>query len=130
MLDAFFNWLLEQQLLISSAILFLLLLERKLLSQLSARLVYTLWALLPISLLLANLPNHLKPIQNDFISKLTITPNTAIMPQFTLTWFAIYGFITATMPITAVYFHYRFLAKLQLEPITAVHHNSQSMRLY
>ncbi|TMP16582.1 energy transducer TonB [Pseudoalteromonas sp. S2721] len=130
MLDAFFNWLLDQQLLISSAIMFLLLLERKLLSQLSARLVYTLWALLPISLLLANLPEHLKPIQNDFISKLTITPNTAIMPQFTLTWFAIYGFISAALLITAVYFHYRFLAKLQLAPITLDHHSNQSMRLY
>ncbi|TMP60543.1 hypothetical protein CWB79_22715, partial [Pseudoalteromonas sp. S1649] len=112
-----------------SANMFLLLLERKLLRQLSARLVYTLWSLLTISLLLANLPEHLKQIQNDFISKLPITPYTAIMPQFTLTWFASYGFISAALLITAVYFHYRFLAKLQLAPITRDHHINQSMRL-
>lgn len=130
MFETFFNWLLEQQLFISCAILFLILLERKLLSHVSARLVYALWALLPACLMLANLPDHLKPIHNQFISQFTITPSNPVTPQLSLSWFAIYSLITITLMLCAVYFHYQFLTRLKLKPIATPNDNYKGLRFY
>ena len=65
MLENTFNWLLEQQLLISLLILSLLVLERYSLKWLNANFVYKLWLMLPITLLLANMPEHFKPLPNN-----------------------------------------------------------------
>ncbi|MDP4984678.1 M56 family metallopeptidase [Pseudoalteromonas tunicata] len=55
------DWIFSQQVVLSGAILLMLLLERTMIRQLSARLTYLLWLLLPLVLLANNLPSALKP---------------------------------------------------------------------
>ena len=55
------DWLFSQQVVFSGAILLMLLLERTMIRSLSARLTYLLWLLLPLVLIVNNLPSDLKP---------------------------------------------------------------------
>ena len=63
-----FNWLIEQQLLLSILFCGFILLERFGLKALGSRFVYKLAWLLPAALVIANLPNAVKPLQSSNIS--------------------------------------------------------------
>ncbi len=119
MLESTFNWLIEQQLLISVLILSLLVLERYSLKWLSANFVYKLWLLLPTSLLLINLPEHFKPIQNIAISTMLITPERSLETQLSISWALIYGAVFALLALLAVITHQRFLKQLRLAPLNS-----------
>ncbi|WP_176365239.1 TonB family protein [Pseudoalteromonas ulvae] len=83
------DWLFNQQLVLSGALILLLLVERHLVKQLSARFSYVLWLLIPIVLVANNLPNELKP-QTDFVlTKYTVTLAEQGQGQFNLqfSWF-------------------------------------------
>ncbi|HEA17461.1 MAG TPA: M56 family peptidase [Pseudoalteromonas prydzensis] len=114
MLEITLNWLIEQQLLLSILIVSLLILERYLLKWLSANFVYKLWLLIPIALLLANLPAHLKPLQSAAISTMLITPNQALVADFSINWALLYGVVFSLLAVIATLTHQRFIKQLRL----------------
>ena len=114
MLEITFNWLIEQQLLISVLILCLLILERYSLKWLSANFVYKLWLLLPVALLLVNLPAHLKPLQSSIISTMLITPNQALITHFSISWALLYNVVLGLLLIATIVTHQRFIKQLRL----------------
>lgn len=114
MLEITLNWLIEQQLLLSILIVSLLILERYSLKWLSANFVYKLWLLIPIALLLANLPTHLKPLQNAAISTMLITPNQALVADFSINWALLYSMVFALLAFIATLAHQRFIKQLRL----------------
>lgn len=114
MLEITFNWLIEQQCLLSILIISLLLLERYALKWLSANFVYKLWLLIPITLLIANLPAHLKPLQSAAISTMLITPNQALLPDFSINWALLYGLVLCLLAFIAMLSHQRFIKQLRL----------------
>ncbi|BDF96163.1 M56 family metallopeptidase [Pseudoalteromonas sp. KAN5] len=117
MLEITFNWLIEQQLLFSILIVSLLVLERYSLKWLNANFVYKLWLLIPIALLLANLPAHLKPLQSAAISTMLITPNKALGANFSISWALLYGVIFSLLAVITALTHQRFIKQLQLTPL-------------
>ena len=117
MLEITFNWLIEQQLLFSILIVSLLVLERYALKWLNANFVYKLWLLIPIALLLANLPAHLKPLQSAAISTMLITPNKALGANFSISWALLYGVIFSLLAVITALTHQRFIKQLQLMPL-------------
>ena len=114
MLEITLNWLIEQQLLLSILIVSLLILERYSLKWLSANFVYKLWLLIPIALLLANLPAHLKPLQSAAISTMLITPNQALVADFSINWALLYGVVFSLLAVIATLTHQRFIKQLRL----------------
>lgn len=114
MLEITFNWLIEQQLLISVIIFSLLILERYSLKWLSANFVYKLWLLLPVALLLVNLPAHLKPLQSSIISTMLITPNQALNTHFSISWALLYNVVLGLLLIATIVTHQRFIKQLRL----------------
>ncbi|MGS0498546.1 M56 family metallopeptidase [Pseudoalteromonas mariniglutinosa] len=117
MLEITFNWLIEQQLLFSILIVSLLVLERYSLKWLNANFVYKLWLLIPIALVLANLPAHLKPLQSAAISTMLVTPNKALVPNFSISWALLYGAIFSLLAVFTALTHQRFIKQLQLTPL-------------
>ncbi|MFY8326966.1 M56 family metallopeptidase [Pseudoalteromonas sp. ZZD1] len=121
MLESAFNWLIEQQLLVTTLILSLLILERYSLKWLSANFVYKLWLLVPLSLLLVNLPEHYKPIQNTAMSTMLITPNQHVNSHFSISWVLLYTMVFCFLAVIAVMTHKQFIKQLKLAPL----HNKQ-----
>ncbi len=121
MLESTFNWIIEQQLLVTTLILGLLILERYSLQWLSANFVYKLWLLVPVSLLLVNLPEHYKPIQNTTISTMLITPDQPLNSHFSVSWAFLYVMVFSVLATIAVMAHKRFINQLKLTPL----HNTQ-----
>ncbi|MBB1332235.1 TonB family protein [Pseudoalteromonas sp. SR44-5] len=114
MLENTFNWLLEQQLLISLLILSLLVLERYSLKWLNANFVYKLWLMLPITLLLANMPEHFKPLPNNVISTMLISPKQGFSTTISISWVLVYSAIFSILALTAIVVHLRFINQLRL----------------
>ncbi|MBB1399773.1 TonB family protein [Pseudoalteromonas sp. SG44-8] len=114
MLENTFNWLLEQQLLISLLILSLLVLERYSLKWLNANFVYKLWLMLPITLLLANMPEHFKPLPNNVISTMLISPKQGFSTTVSISWVLVYSAIFSILALTAIVVHLRFINQLRL----------------
>ncbi|NMM41080.1 M56 family metallopeptidase [Pseudoalteromonas arctica] len=114
MLENTFNWLLEQQLLISLLILSLLVLERYSLKWLNANFVYKLWLMLPITLLLANMPEHFKPLPNNVISTMLISPKQGFSTTISISWALVYSAILSILLLTATVVHMRFINQLRL----------------
>ncbi|CAM4271632.1 M56 family metallopeptidase [Pseudoalteromonas ostreae] len=114
MLENTFNWLLEQQLLISLLILSLLVLERCSLKWLNANFVYKLWLMLPITLLLANMPEHFKPLPNNVISTMLISPRQDFSTTISISWVLVYSTIFSILALTAIVVHLRFINQLRL----------------
>ncbi|MFK3862957.1 M56 family metallopeptidase [Pseudoalteromonas rhizosphaerae] len=114
MLENTFNWLLEQQLLISLLILSLLVLERYSLKWLNANFVYKLWLMLPITLLLANMPEHFKPLPNNVISTILISPKQGFSTTISISWVLVYSAILGILVLTAIVVHLRFINQLRL----------------
>lgn len=114
MLENTFNWLLEQQLLVSILILSLLIIERYSLKSLSANFVYKLWFLVPLSLLLVNLPEHFKPIQNVTMATMLITPTQTLETKFNISWALVYGAVLCLLMLAAVRAHQQFVKQLNL----------------
>ena len=90
-----FNWLIEQQLLLSILFCGFILLERFGLKALGSRFVYKLAWLLPAALVIANLPNAVKPLQSSNISHYLITPNQPFAHGMGISWALMYVLITA-----------------------------------
>ena len=109
-----FNWLIEQQLLLSLLFAGFVLLERFGLKTLGSRFVYKLAWLIPVSVLLANLPSAIKPLQNSGISYHLITPNQVLTNGLSVSWALLYVIITTVLLIAAVVTHARFVKGLQL----------------
>lgn len=109
-----FNWLIEQQLLLSLLFAGFVLLERFGLKTLGSRFVYKLAWLIPVSVLLANLPSAIKPLQNSGISYHLITPNQSLTNDLSVSWALLYVIITTVLLIAAVVTHTRFVKSLQL----------------
>ncbi|MBB1432718.1 TonB family protein [Pseudoalteromonas sp. SG43-6] len=114
MLENTFNWLLEQQLLISLLILSLLVLERYSLKWLNANFVYKLWLMLPITLPLANMPEHFKPLPNNVISTMLISPKQGFSTTISISWVLVYSAIFSILALTAIVVHLRFINQLRL----------------
>ncbi len=108
-----FNWLIEQQLLLSLLFAGFVLLERFGLKTLGSRFVYKLAWLIPVSVLLANLPSAIKPLQNSGISYHLITPNQVLTNGLSVSWAPLYVIITTVLLIAAVVTHTRFVKGLQ-----------------
>ncbi|GAA0853000.1 TonB family protein [Aliiglaciecola litoralis] len=113
-LQIVFNWLIEQQLLLSFLFAGLILLERFGLPALGARFVYKLVWLLPISLIVANLPNSLNPMPITTITHYLVTPNQAFSSDLNLSWALLYLLITTTLIVFVFTLHFRFVKSLQL----------------
>lgn len=113
-----FNWLIEQQLLLSILFCGFILLERFGLKALGSRFVYKLAWLLPAALVIANLPNAIKPLQNSNISHYLITPNQLFTHEMGISWALIYVLITAGLLIVSFITHTRFVKSLQLTELT------------
>ena len=109
-----FNWLIEQQLLLSILFCGFILLERFGLKALGSRFVYKLAWLLPAALVIANLPNAIKPLQNSNISHYLITPNQPFTHEMGISWALMYVLITAGLLIVSFITHTRFVKSLQL----------------
>ncbi|MGY8875376.1 MAG: M56 family metallopeptidase, partial [Pseudoalteromonas sp.] len=113
-----FNWLIEQQLLLSILFCGFILLERFGLKALGSRFVYKLAWLLPAALVIANLPNAIKPLQNSNISHYLITPNQPFTHEMGISWALMYVLITAGLLIASFITHTRFVKSLQLTELT------------
>ncbi|KAA1160820.1 M56 family metallopeptidase [Pseudoalteromonas fuliginea] len=113
-----FNWLIEQQLLLSILFCGFILLERFGLKALGSRFVYKLAWLLPAALVIANLPNAIKPLQNSNISHHLITPNQPFTNEVGISWALMYALITAGLLIASFITHTRFVKSLQLTELT------------
>ena len=109
-----FNWLIEQQLLLSLLFAGFVLLERFGLKTLGSRFVYKLAWLIPASVLLANLPSAIKPLQNSGISYYLITPNQVLTNDLSVSLALLYVIITTVLLIAAAVTHTRFVKGLQL----------------
>ncbi|WP_438864603.1 M56 family metallopeptidase [Neptunicella sp.] len=66
------SWILSQQLVLSVILLLMLLLERKAVEDLGARTVYLLWLLVPLALLVNNLPVDLVSLNNHSINRYVV----------------------------------------------------------
>lgn len=117
-----FNWLIEQQLLLSILFFGFILLERFGLKTLGARFVYKLAWLMPAALVIANLPNAIKPLQNSNISHYLITPNQPFTHEMGISWALMYVLITAGLLIASFITHTRFVKSLQLTELTNFNH--------
>jgi TonB family protein len=117
-----FNWLIEQQLLLSILFCGFILLERFGLKTLGARFVYKLAWLLPAALVIANLPNAIKPLQNSNISHYLITPNQPFAHEVGISWALMYVLITVGLLIASFITHIRFVKSLQLTELTHFNH--------
>lgn len=117
-----FNWLIEQQLLLSILFCGFILLERFGLKTLGARFVYKLAWLMPAALVIANLPNAIKPLQNSNISHYLITPNQPFTHEMGTSWALMYVLITAGLLIASFITHTRFIKSLQLTELTHFNH--------
>ncbi|WP_394185957.1 M56 family metallopeptidase [Pseudoalteromonas tetraodonis] len=109
-----FNWLIEQQLLLSLLFAGFVLLERFGLKAIGSHFVYKLAWLIPVSVLLANLPSAIKPLQNSSISYYLITPNQVLTNDLSVSLALLYVIITTILLIAAVVTHTRFVKGLQL----------------
>ena len=117
-----FNWLIEQQLLLSILFCGFILLERFGLKTLGARFVYKLAWLMPAAIVIANLPNTIKPLQNSNISHYLITPNQPFTHEMGTSWALMYVLITAGLLIASFITHTRFVKSLQLTELTHFNH--------
>ncbi|KPZ59749.1 TonB family protein [Pseudoalteromonas sp. P1-7a] len=118
-----FNWLIEQQLLLSILFCGFILLERFGLKTLGARFVYKLAWLVPAGLVIANLPNAIKPLQNSNISHYLITPNQPFSHEMGISWALMYVLITMGLLIASFITHTRFVKSLQLTELTHLEHS-------
>jgi bla regulator protein BlaR1 len=113
-----FNWLIENQLLLSSLLLSFILLERFCLKLLKPDFVYKLVCLIPLAMVLANLPSTMKPFKNNSIGYYLIKPNIDFVNDFGFTWLNIYLLVTTLLLTTAFVIHLRFVKSLRLIPVS------------
>lgn len=71
------NWLIDQQLILSSLLVLLIFAETKLLSALGAKFCYGLYVAIPAALILANMPEILKPELAPQISRYLVAINNS-----------------------------------------------------
>ena len=117
-IQASFNWLIEQQLLLSILFIGFVLLERFGLKAIGSQFIYKLAWLIPVSLLIANLPNAIRPLQNSPIGHYIITPNQPLISSISINWALLYVVITALLLIVTWIIHRRFVSNLQLCEVT------------
>lgn len=125
-----FNWLIDQQLLLSALFAGFILLERFGLKAFGAGFIYKLLWLAPLALVIANLPNTIKPLQNSAISHYLITPNQPLINSISLNWAMAYLLISVLLLIAALTVHIRFINSLQLKQLTNCSHNIVNVKTY
>jgi TonB family protein len=118
MSHTFFIWLIEQQFLLSSLLLTIVLLERFFLKALSSSFVYKLVLIIPFAMMISNLPDSFKPLKNNQISYYLISPNTNYLNSASWEWVYAYFTITILLLVYILIVHMRFIGKLDLCPIT------------
>ncbi|MBD1582705.1 TonB family protein [Pseudoalteromonas sp. S16_S37] len=124
MLYPYLEWLLNpnMQMVLSALMITLVLLQKYATERLSARLIYSLWWLVPLSIIALNLPSELKPITNNAISYFRVTPQlqqrTAVW-QFSAT--AVYSVITVLLLLMLWWQHYKFSRALNIKAVKNSH---------
>lgn len=104
------DWLIEQQLILSVLLILLIFAEIKLLSALGAKFCYGLYAAIPVALILANLPDVLKPEIAPQISRYLVTiTNNSVALDNSYIWLAVWcvGCIIVVVTITASHLQLR-----------------------
>jgi bla regulator protein BlaR1 len=86
-----FDWLISQQLAISVAIVMLLIVESKGLSTLGAKLVYSLWLLLPLILIANNLPQALALSNDNTIYQYVVLFGARHETELSINWTIIWA---------------------------------------
>lgn len=114
MIDSMFTWLIEQQLILSILLLSLILFERFGLTKLNPKFVYKLVLLIPIALVIRNLPDTLKPLQNSQITFYLISPNTHYLKDMSWLWLGIYLVVSAVLFVVVAFAHLHFIQSLSL----------------
>ncbi|MCQ8887496.1 TonB family protein [Pseudoalteromonas agarivorans] len=125
-IQTLFNWLLEQQLLLSIMLGGFIICERFSLRLLGPGFVYKLVCLIPVSLLVANLPSNIKPLQNSAISHYLITPNQPLINNLGLNWAVLYVVVSLVLFSIAFVVHIRFIKNLQLNYLINSEHTLTS----
>lgn len=110
-----FEWLLAHQLLLSALLLIFIVLERYSLLLLRPNFVYKLVGIIPLAILLANLPSSMKPFQTNAISYYLVKPQLDFANDFGLTWLNAYMLITTLLMFAVFVVHIRFLKDLRLK---------------
>ncbi|MFQ3248384.1 MAG: bla regulator protein BlaR1 [Glaciecola sp.] len=117
MLDTFFIWLIEQQLLLSLLLLTIVLLERYCLKALSPSFVYKLVFIIPLAVLLSNLPDSFKPSVSNQISYYLISPDSNYLTEASWEWVYAYSGVAIVLLVYIFKVHMRFVSDLDLSPI-------------
>ncbi|MGJ8682168.1 M56 family metallopeptidase [Paraglaciecola sp.] len=107
------NWLLSQLLLVSSVTLILLFIEAKALKFIGAKTVYLLWLLLPLVLLVNNMPQDItvsgeQPIYHYIVDLKTYTPQV----EHTSVWLLLWTLGTLSILSLAAITQYSFNKKI------------------
>ncbi|MBU3001939.1 M56 family metallopeptidase [Paraglaciecola arctica] len=86
------NWLLEQQMAISLLLLILITLERKAIKSLGANVIYALWLLVPLLLIVNNLPQDVILMDDQSIYRHIVSIGANTTPQnLSFSWGLIWG---------------------------------------
>jgi TonB family protein len=94
----------------------LLICERLLIHKISAQFLYKMWWLIPSILLLLSLPSELKPLSNNAMQYMTITPTQLpIAETWLLSWQVMYTTGTITLLLIMLWQHRHFHKKLTLQ---------------
>ncbi|CAH9065496.1 hypothetical protein PSECIP111854_03696 [Pseudoalteromonas sp. CIP111854] len=127
MLYLYAEWLLNfnTQIVISAIMVTLMLLQKYATTWLSARLVYALWWMVPLSVIALCLPNELKPITSQAISYFKVTPQTSQVSGFwQLNATLLYLIVTISLLMFVFWQHYKFVKTLNLEPTGDLNYKS------
>jgi bla regulator protein BlaR1 len=104
------NWLLTQQAVLSVMILLLICLERWAIKPLGANNLYKLWLLLPVSLMVNNLPSDISPFNGSqlqqYVVQLSLQPERF---ELDLSWQFIWALGALSILLLAAYSHWKIL---------------------
>ena len=112
-----FDCLVENQLIVSALLLCFIILERFFLKFLTANFVYNLASIIPLALVLANLPSTMKPFQSDYVGYYLVKPNINFVNDIGFTWLNLYLLVVGILLLTIFALHHRYLNNLQLIPM-------------
>jgi TonB family protein len=119
MFNSLFIWVVDQQVIISSVLLGIICLERFSVKQLSPNFVYKLFLLVPLALIMYNLPDTFKPVVNSQISYYFISSDIVKIDDFNWVWNIAYCIGVVVLLAYALTVHCRFVSKLHLRPLTS-----------
>lgn len=116
MLNELLDWVIKIQLLLSMSVVVLLICERSLSSKIGAQLLYKMWWLIPSTLLLLSVPSELKPLSNNAMHYVTVTPTQLpVTDTWLLSWTVVYIAGACSLLLAMFWQHKRFHTNLALE---------------